>query len=204
MHSPFTPSLFVPRHDYYDYIRKPTKLGLCSVASRQVEVNDIGDHHPPLWLKEHPYIPAPKKVASSRGRRTAPIDASPAKKKKKVAKTKKRATPSSVSLAKTLKKKKIAAAKTGTTKGVVIQESVVQGPPSVGGSVPQGVSTPISKRQVRKTRAGKKTFTAPLSSSLATSAAARRVARDIVYTERRVGVSSLLFYLSFGMLLLWY
>uniref|UniRef100_A0A2N9J6L3 Uncharacterized protein n=1 Tax=Fagus sylvatica TaxID=28930 RepID=A0A2N9J6L3_FAGSY len=145
----------------------------------------FGDHHPSLWLKEHPYIPAPKKVASSRDRRTTPIDASSAKKKKKAAKTKKKAAPSSVSPAKTPKKKKIVVAKTGTTKGVVIQESMVQGPPSVGEGVPQGVSTPVSKRQARKTKAVKKTSTVPLFSSLAASATARRVARDIVYIERR-------------------
>jgi hypothetical protein len=81
---------------------------------------------------------------------------------------------------------------------------MVQGPPSVGEGVPQGVSTPVSKRQARKTKAVKKTSTVPLFSSLAASATARRVARDIVYIERRVSVSSFLFYLSFGMLLLRY
>ena len=26
----------------------------------------FGNHHPPLWLRDHPHIPAPKKVASSK------------------------------------------------------------------------------------------------------------------------------------------
>ena len=31
----------------------------------------VGDHHPSWWLKDHPHLSAPGKVASNRGRRTA-------------------------------------------------------------------------------------------------------------------------------------
>ena len=30
-----------------------------------------GNHHPPLWLRDHPHVAAPGKVPSSRGRKTA-------------------------------------------------------------------------------------------------------------------------------------
>ncbi len=40
-----------------------------------------GNHHPPLWLRHHPHIPAPGKVASSRGRRTASAGTLAAKEK---------------------------------------------------------------------------------------------------------------------------
>ena len=56
-------------------------------------------------------------------------------------------------------------------------------------SAAQGVSAPVSKRPVRKTRVGRKIYTALTSSSLPASATARKSTQGIVYSERRVSVS---------------
>uniref|UniRef100_A0A2N9IBF7 Aminotransferase-like plant mobile domain-containing protein n=1 Tax=Fagus sylvatica TaxID=28930 RepID=A0A2N9IBF7_FAGSY len=62
-------------------------------------------------------------------------------------------------------------------------------PPLTGEDVPQGVSAPISKRTVKKTRAGKKTFVPPAfpgaPSSIAARVAARKSSRGVVYSEKR-------------------
>ena len=59
-------------------------------------------------------------------------------------------------------------------------------------NVAQGVSAPVSKRPIRKTRAGKKTFVPPTFPSIPTSIGARIIARkstrSIVYSEKRVSV----------------
>jgi hypothetical protein len=52
-----------------------------------------GNHHPPLWLRDHPHIAAPGKVPSSRGRKTASVG-TPAAKGKHSSKSKKREAPS--------------------------------------------------------------------------------------------------------------
>jgi hypothetical protein len=57
----------------------------------------FGDHHPPLWLREHPNVPAPRKVASSKGRRTVPIG-TPTAKKRKSGRSKKRKAPAVILL----------------------------------------------------------------------------------------------------------
>ena len=61
-------------------------------------------------------------------------------------------------------------------------------------SAAQRVSAPVSKRLIRKTRAGKKTFVPPAFSSMPTSIgariAARKSTRNIVYYEKGVSVSA--------------
>ena len=61
-------------------------------------------------------------------------------------------------------------------------------------SAAQRVSTFVSKRLIRKTRAGEKTFVPPAFSSMPTSIgaciAARKSTRNIVYYEKRVSVSA--------------
>jgi hypothetical protein len=148
----------------------------------------FSDPHHPLWLSEHLNVPAPRKVASSRGRRIVPIG-TPTAKKGKSGKSKKREASSSDSPATASKKNKTAAATAGGSRGVVIQEAVAQGPFLIEESASQGVFAPVSKRPIRKTRAGRKTSTAPPFLSLPASAAVRKSARDIVYSERRVSVS---------------
>jgi hypothetical protein len=75
----------------------------------------FGDHHPPLWLREHPNVPAPRKVAYSRGRRIVPIG-TPTAKKGKSGRSKKREALSRDSPAKVSKKKEIAAARASGSK----------------------------------------------------------------------------------------
>ena len=85
----------------------------------------FGDHHPPLWLRDHPYVPAPRKVASSRGRRTIPIG-TPTAKNGQSSRSKKKEVPSRNSPAKASKKKKTVATRASGSKGVLIQEAAVQ------------------------------------------------------------------------------
>jgi hypothetical protein len=84
----------------------------------------FGDDHPSLWLREHPNVSAPLKVASSRGRKTVSIG-TPTAKKGKSDISKKREALSRDSPAKASKKKKTAAARAGGSKGVIIQEATV-------------------------------------------------------------------------------
>ena len=148
----------------------------------------FGDHHPPFWLSEHPNVPTPRKVVSSRGSRTVPIGI-PTAKRGKSGRSKKREAPSRDSPTKVSTKKKTTATRAGGSGGVVIQEAAVQGPLPVEESAAQGVSAPVSKRPVRKTRVGRKIYTALTSSSLPASATARKSTQGIVYSERRVSVS---------------
>ena len=147
------------------------------------------NHHPPLWLRDHPHVAAPGKVPSSRGRRTASVG-TPAAKGKKSSKSKKREAPSKGSLAQASKKRKTSAAK--SSKEVLVLKTAIREPSPVGESIVQGVSAPISKKPVRKTRAGKRTFvppafpSAPL--SIATRIVARKSTRSVVYYEKRVSV----------------
>ena len=52
-----------------------------------------GNHHPPLWLRNHPHVSAPGKVSSSRGRRTASVG-TPTVKRKQPDRSKKKEAPS--------------------------------------------------------------------------------------------------------------
>uniref|UniRef100_A0A2N9FDZ1 Aminotransferase-like plant mobile domain-containing protein n=1 Tax=Fagus sylvatica TaxID=28930 RepID=A0A2N9FDZ1_FAGSY len=62
-------------------------------------------------------------------------------------------------------------------------------PSPAGESAAQGVSAPASKKTVRKTRAGKRTFVPPAfpsaPSSIAARVAARKSSRGVVYSEKR-------------------
>ena len=148
-----------------------------------------GNHHPPLWLRDHPHIAAPGKVPSSRGRRTASIS-TPAAKEKHSSKSKKREAPSKDSPAQASKKRKTSAAK--SSKEVLVLKTAVQKPSPAGESAVQGVSAPVSKKPMRKTRAWKRTFVPPAfpsaPSSIATRVAARKSTRSVIYSEKRVSV----------------
>ena len=81
----------------------------------------FGNHHPPLWLRDHPHIPAPEKVPSSRGRRTAPAG-TPTAKERQSSKSKKREAPSMDSPTQASKKKKTMAGQ--ASRGVLILDVV--------------------------------------------------------------------------------
>ena len=109
----------------------------------------FGDHHPSLWLRDHPHVPAPGKVASNRGRRTA-LTGTPTAKKRQSSRSKKREAPSRDSSAKASKKKKTTVAEASGSRGVVIQEVTIQDPLPVEESAAQGVSAPVSKKPIKK------------------------------------------------------
>uniref|UniRef100_A0A2N9G9C9 Aminotransferase-like plant mobile domain-containing protein n=1 Tax=Fagus sylvatica TaxID=28930 RepID=A0A2N9G9C9_FAGSY len=124
--------------------------------------------------QNHPHIPAPGKMASSRGRRTASAG-TPVAKEKQSSKSKKKEALSKDSPTQASKKKK-----TSATKGnreVLVLKTVVQNPSPAGESTAQGVSTPASKKPMRKTRARKRTFVPPAFPSAPTSIAACIAAR---------------------------
>ena len=151
-----------------------------------------GNHHPPLWLRDHLHISAPRKVPSNRGRRTASNGTLIAKQSSK---SKKRKASSKDSLAQASKKKKTSA--TRGSKEVLVLKTAVQNPSPAGESTAQGVSAPASKKPVRKTRVGKRTFV-PLAfpsapTSIAARVAARKSSRGIVYSEERVSAFILVF-----------
>ena len=153
-----------------------------------------GNHHSPLWLRDHPHIPALGKVPSSRGRRTASA-VTPIAKGKQSSKSKKKEAPSKDSPAQASKRKKTTTSR--VSRGVITLKTTAQDLLPVEESVAQGVSAPVSKKSVRKTRAGKRTFV-PLAfpsvpSSIATRVAARKSSRDVVYSEKRVSVLILTF-----------
>uniref|UniRef100_A0A2N9G1Y2 Uncharacterized protein n=1 Tax=Fagus sylvatica TaxID=28930 RepID=A0A2N9G1Y2_FAGSY len=127
-----------------------------------------GSPHPPLWLRDHPHVAASGKAPSSRGKRNVPTGASAAK-RKQPERSSKGETPSKDSPARASKRQKASAMK--------------------GSKETLGVSAPISKRTVKKTRAGKKTFVPPAfpgaPSSIAARVAARKSSRGVVYSEKR-------------------
>jgi hypothetical protein len=145
------------------------------------------NHHPPLWLRDHPHISAPGKVPSSRGRKIASTG-TPTAKGKQSSKSKKREAPSKDSLAQASKKKRTSATK--GSKETLVLKTAAQNPSLARESTAQGVSAPTSKKPVRKTRAGKRTFVPPAfpsaPSSIAASVAARKSTRSVVYSEKRV------------------
>jgi hypothetical protein len=133
-----------------------------------------GNPHPPLWLRDHPHVAAPGKVPFSKGRRTTSAG-TPTVKRKQPDRSKKREAPSKDSPARASKKKKTSAAK--GSKEVLILKTAVTSPPLAGEDISQGVSAPVSKKPVRKTRAGKRTFVPPAFPSALSSIAARVAAR---------------------------
>jgi hypothetical protein len=143
------------------------------------------NHHPPLWLRDHPHIPTPGKVVLNKGRKTTPTT-----KEKQSSRFKKREVPSTDSPAQASKKKKTTTAR--ASRGVIILGTDAQDPLPVEKSAAQGISAPVSKKPVRKTRVGKRTFV-PLAflsvpTSIAARVAARKSTRGIVYSEKRVCV----------------
>uniref|UniRef100_A0A2N9GMT5 Aminotransferase-like plant mobile domain-containing protein n=1 Tax=Fagus sylvatica TaxID=28930 RepID=A0A2N9GMT5_FAGSY len=143
--------------------------------------------HPPLWLRDHPHVAASGKAPSSRGKRNVPTGASAAK-RKQPERSSKGETPSKDSPARASKRQKASAMK-GSKETLVLEAAAAASPPLTGEDVPQGVSAPISKRTVKKTRAGKKTFVPPAfpgaPSSIAARVAARKSSRGVVYSEKR-------------------
>uniref|UniRef100_A0A2N9IP86 Aminotransferase-like plant mobile domain-containing protein n=1 Tax=Fagus sylvatica TaxID=28930 RepID=A0A2N9IP86_FAGSY len=146
-----------------------------------------GSPHPPLWLRDHPHVAASGKAPSSRGKRNVPTGASAAK-RKQPERSSKGETPSKDSPARASKRQKASAMK-GSKETLVLKAAAAASPPLTGEDVPQGVSAPISKRTVKKTRAGKKTFVPPAfpgaPSSIAARVAARKSSRGVVYSEKR-------------------
>jgi hypothetical protein len=162
-----------------------------------------GSPHPPLWLRDHPHVAASGKAPSSRGKRNVPTGASAAK-RKQPERSSKGETPSKDSPAQASKRQKASAMK-GSKETLVLKAAAAASPPLTREDVPQGVSAPISKRTVKKTRAGKKTFVPPAfpgaPSSIAARVAARKSSRGVVYSEKRVSAfRSCLSILSINML----
>ena len=102
-----------------------------------------GNHHPPLWLRDHPHIAAPGKVPSSRGKRNVSAGTTTAKGKQS-SELKKREAPSKESPVRASKRKKTTAGRVG--KEVLVPQVVVQDPLPAGESADQGVSAPVSKK----------------------------------------------------------
>jgi hypothetical protein len=148
-----------------------------------------GGPHPPLWLRDHPHVAAPDKVPSSRGRRTASAS-TPTVKRKQPDRSKKGEAASKESPVQASKRIKTTAGR--VSKEVLVLKTAAQDPLPAGETAAQRVSAPVSKKPVRKTRAGKKTFVPPAfpsgPASIAARVAARKSGRGIVYSEKRVSV----------------
>jgi hypothetical protein len=86
------PRLFVATNTMTTYVNRQS-LGYAVWHQEELRWMTFGNHHPPLWLRDHPHIPAPGKVASSRGRRTASVGTLTAKEKQS-SRSKKREPPS--------------------------------------------------------------------------------------------------------------
>uniref|UniRef100_A0A2N9H2I7 Aminotransferase-like plant mobile domain-containing protein n=1 Tax=Fagus sylvatica TaxID=28930 RepID=A0A2N9H2I7_FAGSY len=146
-----------------------------------------GNHHPPLWLRDHPHITAPGKVPSSKGKRNVSAGTPIAVKRKQPDRSKKGEAVSKDSPAQASKKQKTSAA--NGSKKVLTLKTVVVDPPPAEEDIPEGVSAPVSRKPVRKTRAGKRTFVPPTfpsaPSSIAARVAARKSSRGVVYSEKR-------------------
>uniref|UniRef100_A0A2N9H9H2 Aminotransferase-like plant mobile domain-containing protein n=1 Tax=Fagus sylvatica TaxID=28930 RepID=A0A2N9H9H2_FAGSY len=146
-----------------------------------------GSPHPPLWLRDHPHVAAPGKVPSSKGKRNVSASTPIAVKRKQPDRSKKREAVSKDSPAQASKRVKTTAGRVG--KEVLALKTAVQDPVPADETVAEGVSAPVSKKPVRKTRAGKKTFVPPAfpsaPASIAARVAARKSGRGIVYSEKR-------------------
>jgi hypothetical protein len=182
------PHLFVATNTMTTYANRQS-LGYAVWYHEESQWVIYSNHHPPLWLRDHPHVAAPGKLPSSRGRRIASVG-TPAAKWKHSSKSKKREAPSKDSPAQVSKKRKTSAAK--SSKEVLVLKTAVQKPSPTGKSTAQGVSAPASKKPVRKTRAGKRTFVPPAfpsaPSSIAARVAARKSTQSVVYSEKRVSV----------------
>uniref|UniRef100_A0A2N9FCF1 Aminotransferase-like plant mobile domain-containing protein n=1 Tax=Fagus sylvatica TaxID=28930 RepID=A0A2N9FCF1_FAGSY len=145
-----------------------------------------GSPHPPLWLRDHPHVAASGKAPSSRGKRNVPTGASAAK-RKQPERSSKGETPSKDSPAQASKRQKASAMK-GSKETLVLKAAAAASPPLTGEDVPQGVSAPISKRTVKKTRAGKEDFCPSSISSLSkglTHLVASRLRYRMIWTVHR-------------------
>ena len=182
------PHLFVATNTMTTYANRQS-LGYAVWHHENSQWVIHGNPHPLLWLRDHPHVAAPGKVPSGRGRRTASAGTS-AVKRKQTERSKKREAPSKGSPARASKKKKTSATK--GSKEVLILKTTVTSPPLAGEDTPQGVSAPVSKKPIRKTRARKRTFVPPAfpsaPSSIAARVAARKSSRGVVYSEKRVSV----------------
>jgi hypothetical protein len=98
------PRLFMATNTMTTYANRQS-LGYVVWYHEDSQWMTYGNHHPPLWLKDHPHIPAPGKVPSSRGRRTTSVG-TPTAKGKQSSKSKKREAPSKDSPAQASKRKK--------------------------------------------------------------------------------------------------
>uniref|UniRef100_A0A2N9G1S4 Aminotransferase-like plant mobile domain-containing protein n=1 Tax=Fagus sylvatica TaxID=28930 RepID=A0A2N9G1S4_FAGSY len=161
------PRLFGPTNTMTTYANRQS-LGYAVWHHEDSRWVIYGNHHPPLWLRDHPHIAAPGKVPSSRGKRNVSAG-TPIAKGQQSSKLKKREPPSKESPVRASKRKKTTAGRVG--KEVLVQQVAVQDPLPAGESADQGVSAPVSKKPVRKTRAGKKTFVPPVFPSAPTSIA---------------------------------
>uniref|UniRef100_A0A2N9FAE9 Aminotransferase-like plant mobile domain-containing protein n=1 Tax=Fagus sylvatica TaxID=28930 RepID=A0A2N9FAE9_FAGSY len=145
-----------------------------------------GSPHPPLWLRDHPHVAAPGKVPSSRGRRTASAS-TPTIKRKQPDRSKKGEATSKDSPVQASKRIKTTTGR--VSKEVLALKTAVPDPLPTDETVAQEVSAPVSKKPVRKTRAGKKTFVPPAfpsaPASIAARVAVRKSGRGIVYSEKR-------------------
>ena len=182
------PRLFVATNTMTTYANRQ-RLGYAVWYHEESQWMIFGNHYSPLWLRDHPYIPAPEKVALSRERRTASAG-TPTAKEKQSSKSKKREAPNRDTPAQASKRKKTTAGR--ASRGVITLKTTAQNPLPVGESVAQGVFALVSKKPIRKTRAGKRTFIPPTFPSVPSSIAARVVAckstRGVVYSEKRISV----------------
>jgi hypothetical protein len=182
------PRLFMATNTMTTYANRQS-LGYAVWHHEESQWVVYGNHHPPLWLRDHPHVAAPGKVPSSRGRRTASAG-TPAAKGKQSSKSKKREAPSKDSPTQVSKRMKTTASR--VSKEVLVPKTAAQDPLPAGEIAAQGVSAPVSKKAVRKTRAGKRTFVPPAfpsaPSSIAARVAARKSSRGVVYSEKRVSV----------------
>ena len=112
------PHLFLATNTMTTYANRQS-LGYAVWHQEGLRWMIYGDHHPPLWLRDHPHVLALGKVASNRGRRTA-LTGTPTTKEGQSSRSKKREAPSRDSPSKVSKKKKITAIKASGSKGVVI------------------------------------------------------------------------------------
>uniref|UniRef100_A0A2N9IUI7 Aminotransferase-like plant mobile domain-containing protein n=1 Tax=Fagus sylvatica TaxID=28930 RepID=A0A2N9IUI7_FAGSY len=121
-----------------------------------------GNHHPPLWLRDHPHIAAPGKVPSSRGKRNASAGTPTAVKRKQPDRSKKGEAVSKDSPAQASKRVKTTAGR--VSKEALVLKTAVQDPVPADETAAEGVSA---------------------STSIAARVAARKSGRGIVYSEKR-------------------
>ena len=73
------PCLFVATNTMTTYVNHQ-RLGYAVWHQEESKWVIFDNHHPPLWLRDHPHIPVLEKVPSSKGRRTTPAGTPAAKK----------------------------------------------------------------------------------------------------------------------------